>query len=171
MGLPVPAPVEIKPKAILMDHIEGRTINDLLEENYDTELIMEVAEWLAKFHLSFYNDGEVLLKSDAIFKNFILGERVYGIDFELSRPGRPEEDVGETLSYLLDTNPMFTDEKYRLACKFIKRYEKESGIALHDIENSIAKSLIEAANFRPSQRNIIIKKAKDIQTLKPFTRY
>jgi hypothetical protein len=99
-----------------------------------------------------------------------MADRIYGIDFELSRPGRPEEDVGEAISFLLDTFPMFTDEKYRLAFSFIKHYQQESGIILQDIESSIAKSLIEAASFRPGQQELIYRKAKDLIVLKPFSR-
>ncbi|MCD1294036.1 protein kinase [Methanocella sp. CWC-04] len=172
LGIAVPAPIEARDNAVLMEYIDGKTVNDHLNEKFDQDLVLSVASWLARFHLAFYSEDSVLLKSDAIFKNFILSERIiYGIDFELSRPGRPEEDVGEAISFLLDTEPMFTDEKYRLACKFIKRYENDSGIVLHDIEDSIAKSLIEAASFRPAHSSLLLKKAKDIITLKPFTRY
>jgi tRNA A-37 threonylcarbamoyl transferase component Bud32 len=170
-GIPVPRPVDQKGRAILMQYVEGRTVNDLVDEGAGPEPVLGVASWLALFHSTFIDDdGQVLLKSDAIFKNFILADRVYGIDFELSRRGRPEEDVGEAISFLLDTNPMFTEEKYRLAFAFIKRYQEESGIILQDIENSIAHSLIEAASFRPGQQELIYRKAKDLIVLKPFSR-
>jgi tRNA A-37 threonylcarbamoyl transferase component Bud32 len=170
-GIPVPRPVEHKGRSILMQYIEGRTVNDLVDEGAGPEPVLGVASWLARFHSQFIrDDGEVLLKSDAIFKNFIVADRIYGIDFELSRPGRPEEDVGEAISFLLDTNPMFTEDKYRLAFAFINRYQDESGIILQDIENSIAKSLMEAASFRPGQQELIYRKAKDLIVLKPFSR-
>lgn len=170
-GIPVPRPVELKGRTILMEYVEGRTVNDLVDEGTGTEPVLGVASWLAKFHRAFLRDGgEVQIKSDAIFKNFILADRVYGIDFELSRPGRPEEDVGEAISFLLDTTPMFTDEKYRLAVAFIKRYQAESGIILQDIESNIAKSLMEAASFRPGQQELLYRKAKDLIVLKPFSR-
>ncbi len=170
-GIPVPRPVEQNGPAILMQYVEGKTVNDLVDEGAGPEPVLGVASWLARFHRRFIGeDGQVLLKSDAIFKNFIVADRVYGIDFELSRPGRPEEDVGEAISFLLDTNPMFTEDKYRLSFAFIKRYEAESGIILQDIENSIAQSLLEAASFRPGQQELIYRKAKDLIVLKPFSR-
>jgi tRNA A-37 threonylcarbamoyl transferase component Bud32 len=170
-GIPVPRPVELKGRAILMEFVEGRTVNDLVDEGAGPGPVLGVASWLARFHRTFLReDDQVLLKSDAIFKNFIVADRVYGIDFELSRPGRPEEDVGEAISFLLDTYPMFTDDKYRLAVAFINRYQDESGIILQDIESSIAKSLIEAASFRPGQQELIYRKAKDLIVLKPFSR-
>jgi tRNA A-37 threonylcarbamoyl transferase component Bud32 len=170
-GIPVPRPLELKGRAILMEYVEGSTVNDLVDEGAGPEPVLGVASWLARFHRTFPGEGgEVLLKSDAIFKNFIVADRVYGIDFELSRRGRPEEDVGEAISFLLDTNPMFTEEKYRLAFSFINRYQEESGIILQDIENSIAKSLMEAASFRPGQQELIYRKAKDLIVLKPFSR-
>lgn len=170
-GIPVPRPVELKDRAILMEYVGGRTVNDLVDDGAGPEPVLGVASWLARFHRTFAGEGgEVLLKSDAILKNFILADRVYGIDFELSRRGRPEEDVGEAISFLLDTNPMFTGDKYRLAFAFISRYQDESGIILQDIENSIARSLLEAASFRPGQQELIYRKAKDLIVLKPFSR-
>lgn len=170
-NIPVPRPVEQNGQAILMQYVEGRTVNDLVDEGAGPEPVLGVASWLARFHRTFLGeDDRVLLKSDAIFKNFIVADQVYGIDFELSRRGLPEEDVGEAISFLLDTNPMFTEDKYRLSFAFIKRYEAESGIILHDIENSIARSLLEAASFRPGQQELIYRKAKDLIVLKPFSR-
>lgn len=170
-GLAVPEPVEMRDNALLVKYIEGKTINELMEIDIRPDLVLGVASWLARFHRTFYTDnGQVLLKSDAIFKNFIVADRIYGIDFELSRLGRPEEDVGETLSFLLDTYPMFTDDKIRLAHNFIRQYETLSGIRLNNIEDSIAKSLIEASSFRPGQRELLLRKAKDMIVLKPFSR-
>jgi tRNA A-37 threonylcarbamoyl transferase component Bud32 len=171
VGIPVPRPYEMRDHAILMEYIVGKTVNDLLEVERRYDLVLGVASWLARFHRMFQDDdGKVLLKSDAIFKNFIVADRIYGIDFELSRQGNPEEDVGEAISFLLDTNPMFTDDKIKLAHSFIRHYEDESGIKLNDIEDSIAKSLIEAASFRPGQRELLLKKAKDLIVLRPFSR-
>ncbi|HMK47689.1 MAG TPA: protein kinase [Methanocella sp.] len=170
-GIAVPQPIALLDRAILMQYLNGRTINDLMSEGVDNKLVLGVASWLASFHRAFVSDnGNVLIKSDAIFKNFILADQIYGIDFELSRPGRPEEDVGEAISFLLDTYPMFTEDKIRLAHSFIRHYEDASGIHLNDIEDSIAKSLIEAASFRPGQRELLLKKAKDLIVLKPFSR-
>lgn len=169
-GIPVPRPIEIKSRTILMEYVDGRTVNDLVDEGAGAAPVLSVASWLARFHRTFLQDGQVLLKSDAILKNFIVADRIYGIDFELSRQGRPEEDVGEAISFLLNTAPMFTGEKYRLALAFINRYQDESGIVLQDIESSIAKSLIEAASFRPGQQELLYRKAKDLILLKPFSR-
>jgi len=171
LGIPVPRPYELRDRAILMEYLVGKTVNELVESENRYDLVLGVASWLARFHRAFMGeDGKVLLKSDAIFKNFIVADRIYGIDFELSRPGNPEEDVGEAISFLLDTNPMFTDDKIRLAHNFIQLYEAESGIKLNDIEDSIAQSLIEAAGFRTGQRELLLKKAKDLIVLRPFSR-
>ncbi|HUL62692.1 MAG TPA: phosphotransferase [Methanocella sp.] len=170
-GVPVPRPCERKGRAILMEYVEGRTVSDLVDAGAGPEPVLSVASWLARFHRAFAGDDRtVLLKSDAILKNFIVADRTYGIDFELARRGRPEEDVGETISFILDTNPMFTEAKYRLAFGFISRYQAESGIILDHIEESVAKSLMEAAGFRPGQRELLYRKAKDLIVLKPFSR-
>ena len=169
-GIAVPEVVELKEKAMLMSFIPGPSVNDFLEADGMDEKVLEVAGWLAAFHRAFMQGEMVRLKSDAIFKNFIVSDRIYGIDFELSRPGRPEEDVGEALAYLLDTRPMFTEAKFELGRKFIEHYEKESGMVLWDIDASVARSLEEAAAFRPGQAEFLKKKAAEIRLTRPFER-
>jgi tRNA A-37 threonylcarbamoyl transferase component Bud32 len=168
-GIAVPETVEMRERAILMEFIEGRPANDYLETERMDEMALGVAGWLAGFHTAFRHGDLVRLKSDAIFRNFIVSDRIYGLDFELSRMGRPEEDVGEALAYLLDTDPMFTPEKFRLGMSFIERYEKESGIALQNIEEYVARSLREASEFRRSPE-FLIKKAAEIEADRPFRR-
>lgn len=168
-GIAVPEVMETSDSALLMEFIPGKTVNDYLETASMEEKVLGVAEWLAAFHKAFRSGDEVRLKSDAIFKNFIVSDRIYGIDFELSRMGMPEVDVGEALAYLLDTDPMFTEEKFGLGRMFVERYEKSSGIALKNIEACVGEALREAAGFRPAQRELLIKKAGDIESSRPFT--
>jgi tRNA A-37 threonylcarbamoyl transferase component Bud32 len=169
-GIAVPEVVEAKEKALLVEFIPGKSVNDYLETGRMHETVLGVAGWLASYHKAFRSGSDVRLKSDAIFKNFIVSDRIYGIDFELSRMGRPEEDVGEVLAYLLDTDPMFTGEKFSLGLEFIGRYEMESGIELKNIEAYIGNSLKEAALFRPARRELLIKKASEVEASLPFTR-
>lgn len=168
-GISVPEVIEVKEKALLMEFIPGRSVNDYLGTGRMARAVLCVADWLAAYHKAFRRGDEVRLKSDAIFKNFIVSDRIYGVDFELSRMGRPEEDVGEALAYLLDTDPMFTDEKLCLGLEFIGRYERESGIGLRDIDAHVADSLREAAVFRPRQSELLLKKAGEIKASMPFT--
>jgi tRNA A-37 threonylcarbamoyl transferase component Bud32 len=169
MGLAVPGVVEVEEKALLMEFIPGKSVNDYLETSHMAEAVLGVADWLAKYHKAFRSGDEARLKSDAIFKNFIVSDRIYGLDFEGSRMGRPEEDVGEALAYLLDTDPMFTEEKFELGRRFIGQYEKTSGIVLKNIEAHIGNSLREAARFRPARRELLIKMAGEVEASLPFT--
>jgi len=167
-GLCVPRAIEMCEKAILMEYIPGPIVNDYLGTVLMDEMVLGVADWLALFHHAFYNEGVVRLKSDAIFKNFIASDRIYGIDFELSRSGSPSVDVGEALAYLLNTYPMFADDKFRLGRSFIERYEHRSGIQLQDVDLRVADSLREAATYRPAQRFILLEKASEIEASRPF---
>lgn len=169
-GIAVPEVIEAREKAILMEFIPGRQVNDYLGTGRMREAVLSVASWLALYHKKFRSGDEVRVKSDAIFKNFIVSLQTCGLDFENSHAGRPEEDVGEALAYLLDTNPMFTDEKFALGREFVARYEKESGIKLKDVDDYVAGSLDEAAGFRPMQAGVLLKKAGEIRASKPFTR-
>ena len=132
-GVPVPRTIDMREKALLMEYVPGLTVNDYLGTVQMDEMVLGVADWLALFHRAFFSDGVVRLKSDAIFKNFIASDRIYGIDFELSCSGPPAVDVGEALAYLLSAYPMFTDDKYRMGESFIERYERRSGIQLQDV--------------------------------------
>ena len=169
-GIAVPEVIEAGDRALLLELVPGRAVNDYLESPDMEQKVLDVAGWLAGFHRAFRSGDEVLVKSDAIFKNFIVFDRVYGIDFEMSHRGTPEEDVGEALAYLLDTDPMFTEEKIALGNKFIDLYEKRSGITLEDIEGYIALALRDAAKFRPGQTELLLKKAGEIEASRPFIR-
>ena len=169
-GIAVPGVVEEKERALLMEFIPGRSVNDYLGTGGMRDAVLGVAGWLAAYHKTFRKGDEVRVKSDAIFKNFIASDRIYGLDFENSHAGRPEEDVGEALAYLLDTDPMFTDDKFGLGREFIGRYERESGIRLKNIEADVGNALREAALFRPAHRELLIKKADEIEASLPFTR-
>lgn len=168
-GIAVPQPLELKGNALLMEYVEGGLANDYVNTPDMWDVVLDIASWLALFHCTFRYGDQSLLKSDVNFKNFIVADRLYGLDFELSKLGKPEADVGDAIAYLISTYPMFTDEKFELALAFIGRYEEDSGIALLDIESSIASSLREASNFRPAQHDILLKKAEEIVSLKPFT--
>lgn len=167
-GVAVPDVIDAMDGMVFLEYIAGDTVNDILNREYSPGPVYAVCSWLAGFHKAFYDNGRVIVKSDAIFKNFILSDKVYGVDFELSHEGIPEEDIGEMIAFLLDTEPAFTEEKMELSCVLIERYEKESGIRLHDIEEHVASSLIDASNYRPKQAELLIKKAGDIKRRKPF---
>ncbi len=169
-GIAVPEVVEVSEKALLMEFIPGKPVNDYLETGRMGEAVLGVAEWLAYYHKAFRAGDEVRVKSDAIFKNFIVSDRIYGLDFEGSHAGRPEEDVGEALAYLLDTDPTFTEAKFGLGREFIGRYEGESGIRLKNIEAHIGRALREAARFRPARGEHLIRMAGEIEASLPFTR-
>jgi tRNA A-37 threonylcarbamoyl transferase component Bud32 len=168
-GIAVPEPLELKGNALLMEYVEGGLANDYVNTPGMWDVVLDIASWLASFHCTFRYGERSLLKSDVNFKNFIVGDRLYGLDFELSKLGKPEADVGDAVAYLISTYPMFTGEKFELALAFIRRYEEDSGIALHNIESSIVFSLREASSFRPSQHDILLKKAEEIVSLRPFT--
>lgn len=168
-GIAVPGVVDVADRALLMDLVPGRTVNEYLETPEMGDKVLAVAGWLAAFHAAFRAGDTVCVRSDAILRNFIVADRVYGIDFELAHRGSPEEDVGETLAYLLDTDPMFSGEKFALGKRFISRYEKESGIPLKNIDSFIGRSLREAARFRPRQSPLLMDWAGEIEASYPFT--
>jgi tRNA A-37 threonylcarbamoyl transferase component Bud32 len=167
-GIAVPELIETGERALLMEYVEGPLANDHLDWPDLWDVVLDIASWLALFHRTFSFGDQVLIKSDMNFKNFITGDRLYGLDFELSRRGRAEEDIGDAVAYLLSTYPLFTDEKFEMSLSFMELYEEESGIRLGDIDTFVASSLREEAQFRPSQHDILLKKADEILASTPF---
>ncbi|MFP4545850.1 MAG: protein kinase, partial [Methanomassiliicoccales archaeon] len=111
-------------------------------------------------------EGErTLIKSDSKLKNFIWRGEVVGVDFEMAREGSPVEDIGEVCSQILDTDPMFTPDKYRLCGEFLREYVALTDLELKGLKDSVLLSLREAANFRPDQRGYLHSKVEELRSL------
>jgi tRNA A-37 threonylcarbamoyl transferase component Bud32 len=168
-GLMVPEPYILVENLMLLEFIEGRTVSELLDQSLDSEYIVGVAKWFAKFHESFRKGELTLIKSDSNLKNFLVSEYgVVGVDFELARIGNPIEDLGEACAYLLDTDPMFTAKKYELCRVFLRTYQEATGSRLVGMSQSIASALKEAARFRKNQRDTLLLKAAEISKTRVF---
>jgi len=152
----VPRPHSLGRNLILMEFVQGPNLCDLVNDTLDPAYPMMMADWFADLHLAFERDSITLVKSDAKLKNLLLSPGgVVGIDFELAHRGNPMEDIGEMCSQILDTDPMFTDEKFQLCDAFLAEYRVRTGSAFRGLMDSVISSLAEAAHFRPSQREFL----------------
>lgn len=162
-GLKVPEPYQIFENLLFMEFVSGRSLCDSLNESLDAKYAVELAEWFGEFHRSFRDEDASLVKSDSNLKNFLVSKRgMVGVDFEFAHMGDPIEDIGEACAFILDTDPMFTAEKYELCHTFLRVYQEATGADLVGISDSIAHALREAARFRQNQRDLLLLKATEI---------
>jgi len=160
-GVLVPEPFLAGEGYVLMEHLEGPDLRDLINETLDPTPVRALAEWMASFHGA--TDGSIV-RSDAKLQNFILTENgVAGLDFELAHPGDQVEDLGEVCAHLLNTDPMFVREKYELCHEFLERYVQVSMRSTEGISEWTARAMEEAAHFRPGQREMLIREAESLR--------
>ncbi|MBN2066433.1 MAG: hypothetical protein JW771_06460 [Candidatus Thermoplasmatota archaeon] len=139
---------------ITMSYIMGENLCDVLHEKTTTiseklRLMVLLAEWFARFHQHFKTVDEFYIRGDPTLQNFILADRIWGVDFEESRKGKPVEDIAGCCASLLTTDPMFTAEKFQLCKQFIKSYNDRSQWKLGTINDDIAYALLEKIQWRP----------------------
>jgi thiamine kinase-like enzyme len=96
-----------------------------------------------------------IIRGDSILRNFIVTDRIWGVDFEESRAGNPTEDIGSICSSILSTDPMFTNEKFLLCKWFIKSYKIYVKWNVNNINNEIANALLERIQWMPEQENLL----------------
>ncbi len=115
---------------IIIEYIKGNTLLDIIEinekkqgEGFDTEynvdILYKVIKWMNDFYgISKEIFNENIILGDINFRNFIITDKVYGIDFENCKRGYAEVDGGRFCAYLITYNPAFSEWKMKL-CKLV----------------------------------------------------
>ncbi len=162
-GLLVPEVISAQNRVILMTHIPGEPLVDLVNRTFDSSLMEALAEWY--FH---YHTLHCEIKGDPRLRNFIYSEQgVYGVDFEESRAGNWILDIGGIAASLFDTNPIFDTRKRNLAWNIFEYYlslkHSERDVALDKLyTNTIVDTLKYTAELRNDKE--IFKIAITIET-------
>lgn len=121
----VPNLAKVVGNGILMEYVSGPTILEYLEwqekihfqyREPHTEpamqAIIQLADWLNDFyHTTKTNMGKRVILGNINFRNFIIRDNLYGVDFEDWREGRPEEDVGRICAFALTYTSPYTPWK------------------------------------------------------------
>ena len=133
LDIPHPYSIDTKNHVLVMSCIFGNNLCDLINDasvayKDKTHLITLLSEWFASFHTFFKKEGEFFIRGDAGLRNFIVKNRIWGVDFEEFRRGKPIEDVADMCSSLLTTDPMFHREKFQFCELFIKRWDFRTDI-------------------------------------------
>lgn len=153
---------------LVLNYIMGENLCDVInsEETSSDEkkrLMILLGRWFAQFHTHFKTADQYRIRGDAILRNFILTDRIYGVDFEESRFGKPVEDIATMCASILSTDPMFTNEKIQLCRTFIDSYEKSVKWGLMNVSNEIAYALLERIQWRPDDEDALRKFSERIR--------
>jgi tRNA A-37 threonylcarbamoyl transferase component Bud32 len=168
INIPVIHKMDEKNNVIIMSYITGKNLCDILNDKKieiveKERLIKLLAEWLNDFHKFFKMEENFQIRGDSNLKNFIYNDRIWGVDFEESRIGKPVEDIAGLCASILTTDPMFTNEKFRLSKLFIEYYLKIAPVITDNINDEIAYSLLEKIQYRPEDEPILRKYSKIIK--------
>lgn len=159
-SLPVPRPMSIHTRAVVMESLSGETVAEALDSVWlrdgptsadEGAKLLDIAdglgEWLAGYH-ALFEFG--LTRGDATMKNFLVsGDRIVGIDFEESSEEDVIRDLGEMCSSILSMHPMFTVDKFAFCRRLSERYFVLTGAERDaDLSTATAKALKHYASFR-----------------------
>lgn len=168
INIPAIHEMDEKNNVIIMSYITGENLCDILNDE-KTEiiekerLIVLLAEWFIDFHKFFKKEENFQIRGDSNIRNFIYNDRIWGVDFEESRIGKPVEDIAGLCASILTTDPMFTNEKFRLCKLFIESYIKLAPGRIENINDEIAYCLLEKIQYRPNDEDILRKYNKIIK--------
>ena len=122
--IPVPKIIGTTSDVLVLEYISGPNLCDLITENPNPNYGQLLASWLAKYHTTFQrNDNQTLIKGDTRIRNFLYHhDHLVGVDFEESHIGPYFKDLAVACASILDTYPMFTDEKLTLCSVVVETY-------------------------------------------------
>jgi tRNA A-37 threonylcarbamoyl transferase component Bud32 len=153
---------------LLLNYIIGYNLCDIINSekinlSQKNKIIQMLAAWFLNFHNFFKNENDFRIHGDATLRNFIYNKKLWGVDFEESRNGKPIEDIAEMCSSILTTDPMFTQEKFQLSRKFVESYIDEAPGRIGNINEELSYSILKKIQWRPDQEEILRKNSKKIK--------
>jgi len=158
---------------LILNYIPGENLCDLINDSSVSieekqRLVKLLAQWFATFHRFFKNHQGYIIRGDSILRNFLFTDKIWGVDFEESRQGKPEEDISQLCASILTTDPIFTNEKFHLSQLFITQYEQDSLRNLKDINKHIGVVLDKIIIRRKKNRDILKRYQNEIVDKKIF---
>ena len=165
LNIPIIHEKDEKNNVLIMNYIVGENLCDIINEsktsyNEKERLIILLAQWFFDFHNHFKHNEKFLIHGDPSLRNFIFTDRIWGVDFEESRTGKPVEDIAGMCASILTTEPMFNNEKYNLCNTFIDSYLTLAPGRITDISSEISYSILEKIQWRPDDEELLRKYSK-----------
>ena len=168
-GVAVPQIYYTGDSYILMEYLEGPLFLDFFcwQENicgpvasslkgptYQT--IYSLCCWFKDFYAATREAaGRQLIMGDVNFRNFIIREKIYGIDMEECREGKIEEDIGSLCAFALTYSPSFTPWKKVMAGELFRVISNELDLDKELLKEEIQKELMAIAVRRDTVREIM----------------
>ncbi len=170
LSMPSPFDKDMENNVLVMSYILGQNVCDVIndpqtafEEKEKSSCLL--ADWFIRFHSFFKTEQSFQIRGDATLRNFIQNKgRIWGVDFEESRIGKPSEDIATLCGSLLSTEPMFTDEKFKLCQIFLDTYRKSAPWTIDNINDEISYALLERIQWRPTDEETLRKYAAKIRS-------
>lgn len=168
LNIPTILDKDEKNNVLVMNYIMGENLSDIINSEKTSyqekeRLIILLSEWYHKLHNFFRENDKFIIHGDQNISNFIFADRIMGVDFEKSRPGKPVEDIAGVCASILTSEPLFTKVKYRLCSILIDKYLKLAPGRISDINNDLAYSLLEKIQFNPDKEETIRKYSKKVR--------
>ena len=126
-GISVPELYYRGARSIAMEYINSPTLIDVMTDaeyvagqKFDyinaKGMASHIAKWLDNFYKAMEKKtGKRIILWDINLRNFLVGYKLYGIDFEDCREGAYEEDLGRLLAFIVTYAPAFTPYKIEFA--------------------------------------------------------
>lgn len=150
-GLCVPEVIASDEGVIIMKHVAGELLVDVINRTFSESMVDKLAEWYYSYHQT-----HGLTKGDPRLRNFIVtSEGLCGVDFEEAEPAHWMEDISGVCASLLDTDPIFDTRKIALSHRLLNRYlellqaEKTPELQSHFVR-VLADTLEQTAKWRDS---------------------
>ena len=168
LNIPTAFELDEKNNVLVTSYIMGENLCDIINDDKTTHsekqrLILLLSEWFYEFHNYFKKDNEFMIRGDPILRNFVLTDRIWGVDFEESRKGRPVEDLAGMCASILTTDPMFTKEKIKLCKLLLENYNDRVPGRIMNANDEISYALLEKIQWRPEDEELLRKHSKKIK--------
>ena len=168
LNIPTVFDMDEKNNVLVTNYIIGENLCDIINNKDTTQaekqrLILLLAEWFNDFHNFFKKEKDFTIRGDPGLRNFILTDRIWGVDFEEARSGRPVEDLAGACASILTTNPMFTKEKFNLCKLLLGHYNELAPGRIANVNNEISYALLEKIQWRLSDEETLRKYSKKIK--------
>jgi len=169
LSIPSPFEKDTENNVLVMGYIIGHNVCDVINDSQTAfeekeKVVQQLADWFVQFHTFFKTEEGFRIRGDATLRNFIQTKgRIWGVDFEESRIGKPSEDLATLCGSLLSTDPMFTDEKFKLSQMFLNTYRKATQWNIEHINEEISYALLERIQWRPKDEDTLRKYATKIR--------
>jgi len=168
INMPSVYEMDEKNNVIVMNYIIGENLCDIINKDDASKsekqrLMKLLAQWFYNFHNFFKKEEEFYIHGDPTLRNFILTDKIWGVDFEETRQGKVVEDIAGVCASVLTTDPMFSSEKFELCNVFIDSYIELAPGRITSINDELSYALLQKIQWRPDDEEVLRKFSKRIK--------